>query len=103
MVRTVNEYQQRLEILNSRETFCSKKYEFDPFNKLRLASPSAVFSEEILHGNGMAVTSARKKWRGNAPSRESQRNEKEKKERESAAFIKLNVSFPDRAFPECPP
>ena len=51
---------------------------------------------------GRQFTGAGRKWRGNAPPREIARERSEKKEHDSAAFIKLNVSFPDKAFPERP-
>lgn len=70
-----------------------------PFIKLRLGL-LASFTEEILHGNGMAVSSG--KGGNGAETRPSSQEwqRKGKKEHDIAAFIKLNVSFPDTAFPE---
>ena len=78
---------------------------FDPFIKPRLGRIPASFHQEekFYNGNGMAVSSgAGRKWRGNAPLplRTAARERGEgRKEHDIAAFIKLNVSFPDRAFP----
>lgn len=47
-----------------------------------------------------AVANGRRKWRGNVPFHGVAEEKREKDVHDSAAFIKLNVSFPDRAFPE---
>lgn len=85
---------------NLRET--CRDDEFDPFIKPRLGfSPRRNFTRQ----RGMAVSSGREEMaRKRAPpqnGREGKRGGRErKKEHDIAAFIKLNVSFPDKAFPE---